>query len=164
MTFAIRPAGLPDAERLARLHVVTWQEAYSHLLPDDFFTEDHSRMRHEMWTHILTDPRDEWTIRIAEIEERTVGFAMSGPSAQAEGQMPPRERQLFTLYVSESEHGTGIGQALLDDVLGSGPAMLWVARENPRAVAFYRRNGFAFDGTEQTDPGAPMITDARMLR
>jgi len=31
-------------------------------------------------------------------------------------------------------------------------------------VAFYRRNGFAFDGTEQKDPGAPGIVDARMVR
>lgn len=42
--------------------------------------------------------------------------------------------------------------------------MLWVAKDNPRAVAFYRRNGFDFDGVEQRDPGAPKITDARMVR
>lgn len=42
--------------------------------------------------------------------------------------------------------------------------MLWVAKDNPRAVAFYLRNGFNFDGTEQTDPGAPKIVDARMVR
>ncbi|MCB5275771.1 hypothetical protein BJG92_03324 [Arthrobacter sp. SO5] len=41
--------------------------------------------------------------------------------------------------------------------------MLWVAKDNPRAVAFYRRNGFEFDGAEQTDP-APKIVDARMVR
>lgn len=40
----------------------------------------------------------------------------------------------------------------------------WVAKENPRAIAFYRRNGFELDGAEQTDPGAPSITDARMVR
>ena len=42
--------------------------------------------------------------------------------------------------------------------------MLWVAKENPRAVAFYLRNGFRFDGVEQTDPHAPLITDARLVR
>lgn len=48
--------------------------------------------------------------------------------------------------------------------MGDGEAMLWVAKDNPRAVAFYRRNGFDLDGTEQRDPGAPKIVDARMLR
>lgn len=42
--------------------------------------------------------------------------------------------------------------------------MLWVALENPRAIAFYRRNGFEFDGAEETDPAAPAIIDARMVR
>lgn len=42
--------------------------------------------------------------------------------------------------------------------------MLWVAKENPRAAAFYLRNGFRFDGVEHVDPHAPSITDARMLR
>ena len=37
-------------------------------------------------------------------------------------------------------------------------------KENPRAIAFYRRNGFELDGAEQIDPGAPLITDARMAR
>ena len=45
-----------------------------------------------------------------------------------------------------------------------GSAMLWVAKENPRAMAFYLRNGFRFDGAEQIDPHAPLINDARMVR
>ena len=28
---------------------------------------------------------------------------------------------------------------------------LWVARDNPRAIAFYARNRFVPDGTEQQD-------------
>ncbi|MEP7765155.1 hypothetical protein [Sanguibacter sp. 25GB23B1] len=74
-------------------------------------------MRQRMWTHILGNPRDDWTVRIVEIDGRACGFAM-----------------------------------------------LWVAKQNPRAVAFYRRNRFELDGAEQIDPGAPMITDARMVR
>jgi ribosomal protein S18 acetylase RimI-like enzyme len=164
MTFVVRPAEIPDVERLAQLHVSTWQETYSHLLPAGFFDDAHTAMRRRMWTRILSDPRGDWTIRIAEVDGRAVGFAMSGPSVATGEQRPPRELQLFSLYVCASEHGTGIGQALLDETLGVDPAVLWVARQNSRAVAFYRRNGFEFDGTEKIDPTAPMITDARMIR
>ncbi|WP_346959115.1 GNAT family N-acetyltransferase [uncultured Arthrobacter sp.] len=87
-----------------------------------------------------------------------------GPSIGPEGQALPRDRQLFSIYVAAEFYGAGVGQALLDATAGDGPAMLWVAKENPRAVAFYRRNGFNFDGTGQTDPGAPMLVDARMVR
>lgn len=164
MTFTVRQADLPDANRIAELHVITWQEAYSDLLPEDFFSDGHTRERQEMWNRILSSPRDEWTVRIAERDGRAVGFAMTGPSYGTEGQDLPRGRQLYCIYVLQEAHGTGTGQALLDDALGGGPAMLWVAKDNPRAIAFYRRNGFEFDGTEQKDPGAPKITDARMVR
>jgi ribosomal protein S18 acetylase RimI-like enzyme len=71
---------------------------------------------------------------------------------------------VFGIYVAAAHHGTGVGQSLLDATAGDGPAMLWVAKDNPRAVAFYRRNGFEFDGAEQADPGAAGMTGARMVR
>ncbi|MCX6500425.1 MAG: GNAT family N-acetyltransferase [Arthrobacter sp.] len=164
MAITLREPTLPDAPQIAKLHVATWREAYSHLLPAEFFTEDHVQGRHVMWHRILGNPRQDWNIRIAEHNAQVVGFAFAGPSYGGEGQDLPRDRQLFSLYVSAIHHGAGVGQSLLDAAVGDGPAMLWVAKDNPRAVAFYRRNGFAFDGTEQTDPGAPRIVDARMLR
>lgn len=105
----------------------------------------------------------EWSIRIAESRGQIIGFAFFGPSFGPKGRELPRGRQLF--YVTSERYGTGVGQALLDATAGDGPAMLWVARDNLRAVAFYLRNGFEFDGAEQTDLGAaPAIGDARMVR
>ncbi|WP_344779768.1 GNAT family N-acetyltransferase [Microbacterium kribbense] len=75
-----------------------------------------------------------------------------------------RRNQLYAIYVFAAHYGTGVGQALFDQTLGGGAAMLWVAKENPRATAFYRRNGFRLDGVEQIDPYTPIITDARMVR
>lgn len=164
MDLTVRPAGRQDAERIADLHVSTWRETYAHLLPEDFFGTAHARMRLDMWSQILDHPRDDQTVRVAEIDGLAVGFAMVGPSTGTEAQPAPRERQLFTLYVRTDAHGTGIGQTLLDAVLGAGPAMLWAARQSPRALAFYRRNGFEPDGTEKVDPGTPAITGVRMVR
>lgn len=164
MPFTLREPALPDAPQIAELHVATWREAYSHLLPKDFFTAEHVRGRHQMWNRILGNVLEKWSIRIAESSGRIIGFAFFGPSFGTEGQELPRDHQLFSIYVAAAHHGTGVGQSLLDATAGDGPAMLWVARDNPRAVAFYRRNGFEFDGAEQTDLGAPKIVDARMLR
>ena len=102
--------------------------------------------------------------RLAESSGQIIGFAFASPSFGPEGQQLPRDRQVFSIYVTAAHHGSGVGQALLDATAGDAPAMLWVAKDNPRAVAFYRRNGFEFDGAEQTDPGAPDIVDARMVR
>lgn len=165
MSFSLRVPSLDDAERIASLHVDTWQEAYADLLPADFFTEDHLEGRRKMWRGILSDPKEEWTIRIAEDPMGVaVGFAMSGPAFDSERGPLPRERQLYMIYVSAVSYGSGVGQQLLDAVLGEDPAILWVAKENPRAISFYARNGFTLDGVEQADPGAPRITDVRMVR
>jgi RimJ/RimL family protein N-acetyltransferase len=164
MSFTLRQPALPDAPRIAELHVATWREAYSHLLPGDFFTEEHIQGRHQMWNHILGNPREEWSIQIAESRGQIIGFALFGPSYRADCQELPRARQLFSIYVAAEHYGAGVGQALLDATAGDSPAMLWVAKDNPRAVAFYLRNGFMFDGTERADPVAPKIVDARMVR
>lgn len=92
------------------------------------------------------------------------GFALAGPSLVTGDEAPPRDHQLYAIYLTASHYGTGAGQALLEATTGPRPTMLWVAKQNPRAIAFYLRNGFVFDGVEQNDPGAPAITDARMIR
>ena len=160
----LRTPALADAPTIAELHVATWREAYHQLLPEDFFTDAHLQSRHGLWNHILGNPRDEWCVRVAESDGRIIGFAFAGPVFDPEARDVPREIQVYNLYVAAAHHGTGAGQALLDAVIGARPAMLWVAKANPRAVAFYRRNGFQFDGTEQRDAAAPTIVDARMVR
>lgn len=59
----------------------------------------------------------------------------------------------------------GAGQALLDAATGDRPAYLWVAADNPRAHAFYRRNDFVDDGSrsEHLLAGHP-VTIARFVR
>lgn len=164
MAHTIRRPSSTDAAVMADLHVSTWQETYSHLLPGDFFDEEHLRRRRGMWEHILGEDREDFSVRLAEQDGKPLGFAFSGPSVSAAEGVSPRERQLFCLYVIQSSHGTGVGQELFNGVLADGAAMLWVEQGNPRAIAFYRRNGFVFDGTEQTDPGTPRIVEARMTR
>lgn len=155
---------LADADTIAALHVSTWQEAYGHLLPSDFFTEGHRQQRRDMWRDILTENRPTWSTRVAEVDGEIVGFAFIGPGQAEESEpSPPRDRQVYMIYVAKSHYGSGVGQALLDAGLGDDPAQLWVAEENPRAIAFYRRNGFEFDGVQKTDPMA-RIVDLRMLR
>jgi GNAT superfamily N-acetyltransferase len=164
MSFVIREPAVGEAAPLAELHVATWREAYAHLLPGGFFDEEHVASRHRMWNQILNDPSPAVTVRVAEQDGRIVGFALVGPSSAEGDEKPARDTHLYAIYVSAAHHGTGVGQALLDSVLGTAPATLWVAKQNPRAIAFYVRNGFDFDGMEKIDPAAPAITDAHMVR
>jgi ribosomal protein S18 acetylase RimI-like enzyme len=164
MTFTVRVPEPGDVAELAELHVTTWRETYSHLLPEGYFDEAFVEGRHRMWSRLTERPRADVVVRVAEQDGRIIGFAVVGQPIGPEVATAPRDRHLYMLYVVASHHGGGAGQALLDAVLGDEPAMLWVAKENPRAIAFYRRNGFGFDGVEVQDPNAPSIVDARMVR
>lgn len=83
---------------------------------------------------------------------------MSGPPLDA----ADGPRQLYVLYVYAAFHGSGVGTALLDAVIDpDAPASLWVADPNPRAQAFYRRQGFASDGAAKVDDG---VREIRMVR
>jgi ribosomal protein S18 acetylase RimI-like enzyme len=60
-------------------------------------------------------------------------------------------------------HGTGVADALLERAIGERAASLWVADGNGRAMAFYRRHGFADEGGRKLEP-ATGITEIRMSR
>jgi ribosomal protein S18 acetylase RimI-like enzyme len=161
ISFAIREPRETDVLELARLHVSTWKETYAHLLPDVFFSPEYLEQRERMWAWILQNPCDERHVAVADSADGIIGFALAGP-AQEPG--AARRVELNMVYVSKAHHGAGVGQALLDTVLGEQPAFLWVAKDNPRAQAFYRRNGFTADGTELPDEAVPAFVDVRMVR
>jgi len=86
-----------------------------------------------------------------------------GPDAE-HGFTPVRPLHMFSIYLLAAAHGTGGGQSLLDAVVGAEPAQLWVLHGNARAISFYKRNGFAFDGVEYTDPADAKMVELRMVR
>ena len=62
------------------------------------------------------------------------------------------QSELQKLYVLKQYHGTGVGQALMDKVIGLveliEPECLWLDTyiNNERAIRFYERNGFQKTG------------------
>jgi ribosomal protein S18 acetylase RimI-like enzyme len=157
----VRPARVEDAARMARVHVRCWQETYRGLMSDAVLDDpDRLVARERFWTAALTDERwRENQVAVAERDGELVGVAMSGAPLDADAAWA---RQLYVLYVLAADHGTGVGQALLQAVVPSQESVaLWVADPNPRAQAFYRKHGFVTDGTAQVEHG---VREIRMVR
>ena len=154
---------LDDAEELASVHVQVWRETYGGLLPERFYDDAARASRQMMWSDRLSQEPGRERVRIARQHGRIVGFAARGPAAEHLGIPPVRDEQLYALYVVASAHGRGVGRALLRQSLGGRPAQLWVAEHNPRAEAFYRRNGFARDGARWRHPRSGIVS-VRMVR
>lgn len=162
MTTLLRPATVQDADALGRLHMACWREAYGDLLSAEFFERATPESSAERWA--VTIPRlaaDGGTVLLAEQDGELVGFASSGPGR---GEAPPRELELYAIYVRASAYGSGLGQRLLDAAIGDRPASLWVLERNPRARTFYERNGFAHDGTTELLPDFEDLVELRLVR
>lgn len=156
----VRVARPDDARGAARVQIQGWRDTYADLVSAEFlaaFDEDAATERYAGAAR-----PDRAGFQVAERAGRIVGLALAGEPREEPD--PPRDLQLWILYVERDQHGTGIGQALLDAVLGDRPAFLWVADPNPRAQAFYRRNGFVADGARTTDPRWEDIPEIRMVR
>lgn len=156
-----------DAEGVARAHVESWRETYAGTLDARFFSEDAYGRRLRFWSgYLASDPRP-GRMAVAEQDGVIMGFANAGdavgPDAE-HGFTPARPLHLFSIYLRALGHGRGVGQALLDAVVGDEPAQLWVLEGNARAISFYRRNRFSFDGAEYRDPTDANLIELRMVR
>ena len=157
-TLRIRPAIPADAVAIATVHAQSWRETYGRFVdnPDTDPWFDVGR-RIGMWRSSLEE--EELNVVVADADGSIVGFAAT-PLTPGADAVRPEELQM--LYVIESSHGSGAGQAPLDAVLGDRPASLWVAADNPRAHAFYLRNGFRPDGAESSF--GPIPRTVRLVR
>ncbi|GAA2175036.1 hypothetical protein GCM10009784_15820 [Arthrobacter parietis] len=122
----------------------SWREAYAHLAPAQALAALDVVQRVSRWVDIIRDGGSE--IWVAVIDSQTVGWITIGRGREG----TPRSTELEGLYVLASHYGTGAGQRLVEAGLGAEPAYLWMAADNPRAHAFYRRNGFRPDGASAT--------------
>lgn len=163
----LRPMEAADAARLGRMHHQAWVDTYGDALPPDYFEHWTAGKSVARWVRILAESPPPGVIRVTALDRlEVVGFATSGPT-RALTARPVRaaDLELWGLYVARDHLGTGLGQQLLDAVLGPAtPAEVWVFRGNTRARAFHSRNGFRADGAEWVDARFPQLPEVRMVR
>jgi len=154
MAVTVRPATSDDVEPVLRVKAQSWREAYGGLLPTEHLDAVDAGVPEQVpgWAALVGSDRELW---VADDGGRLLGVALAGPrrsaadtgrtgaddAAASPADLPDVE--LMVLYVLAEAYGTGVGARLLDAVVGGRPAMLRVLAENPRAVAFYAKHGFA---------------------
>ncbi len=137
--------GVPDdAEALAHLHLDVWDDAYTGLMPQGILDDRREKAdeRVESWRNVLGLEKPTW---LAEDADGLVGFSGVGPARDNDVDI---DLELYALYVRAAYYGTGVGFALFEQAAGDHAAYLWVLANNERAIAFYERQGFRLDGTE----------------
>jgi len=159
----IRPAAAQDAEALTDPHLDVWDDAYIKLVPTHLLSARRANRaeRIETWRQILAaSASGTWVAQREPGDSRLLGFASAG-SGRDESEPGLAQRELMALYVRAEVYGTGFGYALCAAAIGDSPAYLWVLDGNVRAIRFYERQGFTFDGEVREEPEG---RERRMIR
>jgi len=157
----LRAATAQDANHIARLHTLSWQTAYSHILPAAYLTDEVPTEHAIRWRQYLDrDEKERGFVLIAEAGGEPVGFV------SAERPVDPALGVLLDcLHVHPSHHGSGTGKHMIEAVrawartLGVDKVHLKVPEGNERAIGFYEHNGWRLAGIETSCIGQTEVTD-----
>lgn len=147
MSYAIRRAGIDDADSLSRVGTRTFVETFGHLYPDEdlqaFLQDSHSSQAYALR---LCDPA--YAFWLLEQGDRPCGYAMAGPCGLPHPDVRPDDGELKRLYVLPDVQNGGWGGQLFDAAIAwlerEGPRTIWISvwSENSGAQRFYARAGF----------------------
>ncbi|MFF0288197.1 GNAT family N-acetyltransferase [Streptomyces sp. NPDC005262] len=166
---SVREMTVDDCEAVATVRVRGWQAAYTGLIPQAYLdamdiAEDAQRRRG------FFGERNTVVNVVAERPgQGVIGWACYGPY-RADGRRLARA-ELYAIYVLPEQRGTGVGRALMTEILARSAAdgfpdlSLWVLEENAPARRFYERAGFAPDGAEEPfQVGGVLVPEVRYVR
>ncbi|MFL6141339.1 MAG: GNAT family N-acetyltransferase [Labedaea sp.] len=172
---AVRPATRADAEEIARIQLATWRTAYAALLPAGLLSGVDEAAAAAQWRDTIdTGPA---LVFVATEGRWLVGFGAAGPaprseSAGADGAPPADAAHLAlvsTLLVEPRWGRRGHGGRLLAAaaaalrVTGHTRGICWVPEADTASTSFYRRAGWAPDGTVRTlDAGGVPLRELRL--
>jgi GNAT superfamily N-acetyltransferase len=149
MTIRVRPALLTDTDAIAAVHVAAWRAAYAGVMPAATLARLSPDERAGLWRTVLSRASGQETVLVADRGGPLEGFCAAGC-----GRRPDESGlgEIYALNVRPSAWGRGVGLELLVAAeswlrdRGFQEAVLWVARDNPRARRFYERQGWREDG------------------
>lgn len=170
----VRAATEDDVAAVHRVRVVTWQDAYAGIVPEDVLSgmraDDPDAIAAQRDRFRQAPPRTH--LLVAEVDRRVVGFAAIGPEREdAQPGSAPRlsaeTGEVYAIYVLPGAQRRGVGRALLTAALqalaadGFGRATLWVLEANAPARTFYERLGMRPSGERQPITLGVQLTEAR---
>ena len=146
-----------EIEGKSLVHWQTWREAYDDLLPADF----QETMTLEK-CRFFSQKYPENTL-IAMDGKKVVGFISYWNYRDETIQAG----EIIALYVLKDYYGKGVSKQLMHAAFVAldqfSEIYLWVLKENKRAIAFYQKIGFTFDGQEQILKLGKPVKELRMI-
>ncbi len=145
MGYVVKP--METAEEMdgkGYVHYKSWQETYRGLMEGSYLegvTLERCQAMARKWTD---------NILVAKDGDQVIGFAAYGP-CRDEGASAFGE--VFAIYVLAEFHRQRVGYELMNAAFEKlkeyKEIVVWVLKGNDKAIKFYERYGFRFDGMEK---------------
>lgn len=168
-TTTIRRATPADALLLATLAAQAFTDTFAaDNTPEDMRAYLATAFGETIQRAELGDPRN--TVYFAERGRDTIGYAMLREGAAPPGVGDTDAIEIARLYAFKQWIGSGVGAVLMQhclaDAASRGRRTIWLGvwEHNTRAIAFYRRWGFADVGAHSFQLGSDLQTDRIMAR
>ena len=141
------------------VHCTAWKEAYRGIVCDRYL----DTMTVEATTARALQFPDN-TI-VAKDKDKVVGFAVYGSSQEED---LPDAGEVIAIYVLSEYYGKKVGYRLMNEAFSRlkeyDTIFVWVLEENERAINFYHKYGFEFDGgIKELRLGTPVVA-VRMIK
>ena len=140
------------------VHYKSWQETYAGLIDSEYLknmTEEKCKAIAHKWTA---------NILVAKDGDKVIGFVCYG---EHRDDTLTDCGEVFAIYVLADYHGQKVGYELMNAAFENLSAYkkiaVWVLKGNERAIKFYERYGFRFDGTEKAVKLGTHNTELRMV-
>jgi GNAT superfamily N-acetyltransferase len=155
---SVRPARPEDAERVARVQLSTWQQAYGDFLPAEALDVPEEQAAALWLRAIELPPTATHRVLVAMDGAELVGFAASGPAEDEEDAV-----ELTTLLVEPRWGRRGHGSRLLAATVdhwredAAGRALHWAWERDAATRSFLTGAGWEPDGTARGLDTGPRI-------
>lgn len=147
-----------EIEGKGYVHWKTWREAYTGMLDQEYLD------RQTLEKCVKTAYQWPDSILVAKDGDKVVGFTGYGACRDED---LPGAGEVVAIYILKEYYGKKVGYALMRaalEKLSDYPRIaLWVLKGNERAIQFYEKCGFRFDGAEKPIKLGKEVTECRMV-
>jgi len=140
------------------VHYKSWHETYGGLVEESYLegvTLERCQAMARKWTD---------NILVAKDGDKVIGFAAYGRCRDEEAS---DYGEVFAIYALSEYHGQKVGYELMNAAFKKlkeyETIVVWVLKGNEKAIKFYERYGFRFDGMEKEVMLGGRNTELRMV-
>ncbi|TQX88620.1 MULTISPECIES: GNAT family N-acetyltransferase [Rhizobium] len=141
LSIDVRRAEPHDARAISETHRLSWQYAYTGIIPHRALSQMIERRGEAWWRRATRGPA---TLLVLDVAGTVAGYATLGLNRAS---ALPQEGEIYELYLRPEYQGIGLGRLLFGEArrllksLGCKGMVVWCLEDNENAERFYRSHG-----------------------